>query len=449
MSLRSALAWALAGNACLLAASLRHNFVWGEGRHVLGVDLPVLLGIGEGIALVLFALLAGIPYARAARGGDADLPVGAVTRGGLVLLLAATAIPPFLSDDLYDNLARGRVEAVHGANPYSMPPAQFPEDPFTAEANWTSYGNPYGPISSAAQAGVCLIAGDNVWVGAYLFKALCALLHLGAAWCIYRAAARVRPSTAATAYFLYLWNPWILLETAGHAHNDALMVFALAASLVALADGRVAAATFRFGLAVLTKHSIALIGPLLMALAWRTRQLRAFAVGVAATAAVTALFVWRYFLESGAVEALVAQADHQRTSLQRLASMAVGDDHGSTITSVGYVLTVLVLLRCVPRVRDLPSFGRESVVLLLAFLLVGMPMFSPWYHLWWLPMVALWAWPGWTSVFFAAAICGPLSHLVYASTHTFGLAHELWTWAVGCVAVIAVAATSARASDAG
>ena len=356
-----------------------------------------------------------------------------------MLVLAAVAVPPFLSTDVFDNLARGRVEAVHGANPYSMPPSQFPEDPFTEAANWTSFGNPYGPISSVVQAGLCAVSGDRVWVGVYAFKLLCALCHLATAWLIYLAVARLRPERdhARLAYYLYLWNPWILLETAGNAHNDALLALGLAATLAGLAYSRWFAATTAFGLTVLTKHSIALLGPFLLALALKRGQLRPFAIGVAATAAVTAYFVFRYFLEDGAAQALVAQAGHQRTSLQHFVALLTGVA-SSPITIAGYVVTVVFLALSWPAVRDLNSFGRQSTRLMLVFIIVGMPLFSPWYHLWWLPLIAVWVWPGWVRVFSWIAVLGPMSYLVFATTRSLGLGHELWTWTVGLVPLAAL-----------
>lgn len=442
MSLRRLLAWALAGHACLLLVSLRHNFVWGEGRELLGIEVPLLLGIAEGVGLTLFALLAGIPYARAACRAQ-DFDPATITRGGVVLVLAATLAPPCLSTDVFDNLARGRVESVHGANPYTMPPAQFPEDPFTQKANWTKFGNPYGPVSSLVQAGVTGVSGDRVWIGVYVFKLLCALCHIATALCLWRAAKHLRPERAPLVYYLYLWNPWILVETAGNAHNDALLALGVAAAMWALAGSRTALATAAFGLAVLTKHSAAVLGPPLLALAWRRGQLAGFAIGVAITAALTAPLVGHYFMEPGAIDALIAQAGHQRTSLQYLLATLIGTNHGSTLTIAGYVLAALFMAWCLPGIRDASSFGRQAARVVVFFLVVGMPMFSPWYHLWWLPLVAVWAWAGWLRVFAWVSVLCPLSYLVFVTTRELGDLHQVWMWAVGLLPVALLVLTTA------
>ena len=116
----------------------------------------------------------------------------------------------------------------------------------------------------------------------------------------------------------------------------------------------------------------------------------------------------------------------------------LGEAAQRPLTLIGYAVSILTLGWCVTRVRDLDSFGRQCVTVLLVFIVFGMPLFSPWYHLWWLPLVGVWQWPGWRRAFGAVAICGTLSHLVWVTTHEFGLAHEAWMWVVGLVAVVLV-----------
>ncbi|MEM7200944.1 MAG: polyprenol phosphomannose-dependent alpha 1,6 mannosyltransferase MptB [Planctomycetota bacterium] len=450
--------WALLiAHAALLVASLRQNFIWGEGRDVLGIDLFVLLGIVEGGALLTYVVLGGGAYARLRSVGGADRP--RLRSGALVLTAAAVLVPPFLSTDLYDNLARGRVEAAYGANPYVTPPAAFPDDPQMEFAQWTEYGNPYGPASSLLQTAVSAVAGSQVALGAALFKLLAGLCHLATAYCVYRAARAVHSGWAATAFYLYAWNPFALLETAGSAHNDAVMALGLGAMVWALAGGRMAAATFAFGMAVLVKHSCAVLGPLLLVLAWRQRRLAAFAIGVLGVAAVTAALAAHYFVEPpyrqvlafavpvGALEALFAQAAHQRTSLQYFLSLLLGADHGPLLTKIGYGLATLALIAALPRVRDVESFGRAGVRVVMVFLLVGMPLFSPWYHLWWLPLLGVW--PGAAPAVRLVGVVGPASYLVFASSQSYGFAHQLFAWGTGLVPVALLALWPERAAAGG
>ena len=431
MNLRRVLVWSLVAHAILLAAALRHQFFWGV-RKVWGIHLSTILGYLEGACLLAFALLAGIPFAKAAlRGIDASIKEIAV--GGAILVLAATAIPPFLSSDVHDNLARGRVQAEYGANPYTMPPAQFPEDPFVRAAQWTQYGNPYGPVSTLTQAAVVWVAGGKVWFGIYLFKFVFALCHVLVAICVYRAARIVAPDRAKLALYLYLWNPFLLLEAAGSAHNDTLMAVGLGCMVWALAAGNMLGATVAFGLAVLTKHSAAVIGPLLLVLAWRKRMLGGFVKGVAAVGAITTGFALLYFLEDGAIQALLTQADHRRTSLQHFIEVILGAPHTQVLMGTGIALSLLYLLWSLPGVRDLPSFAVQSTKVTLFFVLVAMPMFSPWYHMWWMPLLGLSLDLGRASRW--VAVCAPASYLVFATTRSFGLDHQVFQWMCGLLPV--------------
>lgn len=430
-SLRRVLVWSLVGHACLLAAAIRHLHFWGTEK-VWGIHLSTILGYAEGAALLAFAALAGIPYARAAARGI-DASTRTIIGGGLILLLAATAIPPFLSSDVHDNLARGRVQAEYGANPYTMPPSQYPEDPFVRAAQWTSYGNPYGPVSTMAQAAVCWIAGGRVWAGIYLFKLVFALCHLLVAYCVYQAARRVQPDHAKLALYLYLWNPFLLLEAAGSAHNDTLMAVGLGLMVWALAAGNMLFGTVAFGLAVLTKHSSVVLGPLLLVLAWRRRQLGGFVKGVAVVGAITVGFALFYFMERGAIEALLAQAEHRRTSLQRFVEVFLGSTDPQMLIIIGIALSLLFLLWCLPSVRDLESFGLQGAKVTLFFVLIAMPMFSPWYHMWWLPLIGLCAelrravcW---------VAVLAPASYLIFATTRSLALDHQAFQWACGLLPV--------------
>ena len=236
---------ALLGALCLLAAALRHRFVWGG-------SLAPLLHAGEAIALALFALLMAVPMSRVATGRVAMSP-RVIWTWGVVFTLCALVTPNFLSSDVFDYVLRGRVEAVHGGNPYLVPPARFPDDELRY-AEWPEFVMPYGPLSAALQYLVAL-AGGSIWVGVYLFKLCFAGCHLGCAWLLARA------STAPQTFVLWLWNPFVLLELVCSAHNEALMALFLSAMVLALVKERMALATLAFGCVVLTKHGCVAVGP--------------------------------------------------------------------------------------------------------------------------------------------------------------------------------------------
>jgi hypothetical protein len=425
-------AWSLVGHLALVVAALRQNFAYGAGYPVLGVDSSTWLQWGQGVALAVFVVTAGIAFLRAERAVVERVPGfddAAILRGGIVLVVAATLTPPFLSSDVFDNLARGRVEAVHGANPYLTPAATFVGDPSLVLADWTSVVMLYGPLTAIVQTAFAWLAGDALWVGVYLFKALYGACHVLTALLVRDALRRLAPAAATPVFVAWLWNPFLLLETAGSAHNDAQMALMLAACVAALARDRIGWATFAFGAAVLTKHGCAVLGPLLLAYAWWRGRVAAFAGGVVATAALAAPLALHYFATPGGLDWLAKPTSHSGTSALHLSTVVAGVDAGTALR-VGYGVTLVVLAFAVARVRGLDGVARGGAVVTLTLLAVAMPLYSPWYHLWWLPLVGLAPLPASRAVLRVLAIAGPASYLVYQATGSFGPAHQVWQWSL-------------------
>lgn len=416
----SVLAWLL-----LLAIALRHRFVWGG-------EFWWLLHAGEGLGLVAFTTVAGLAFAQTIRQAS-SLPRSFLFGTGIALTLLATLAPPFLSSDIFDYLARGRVEVL-GYNPYTTTAQTLAADPRMAPyvadgtAEWTTWVMPYGPIAARLQW--LLAHFESPWVGVYLWKVLGALAHVAAGWLLYLALRKHGDRDAQRGLVLWLWNPWLLLENCNSAHNDALQALLLAAMIAGLAHAKAAAATTSFGLSVLTKHGSAPFGPLLLAHAIRTRQVGGFAIGLVASATVAVGAWWIYFREPAALDFLTRQADVARSSASALLAMVLGDWAGKVVVGLGG-LAMLALLVLGWRRADEPTMvGRFGVLLLTAFVCACVPNFAPWYHLWWLPLFALANHPTINRAVELLAWVGPFSYLVYVSTRSFGIGHQLWQFAL-------------------
>ncbi len=434
MKVRTALLWSLAGCFFLGLNAVIQTLGW--DRHLEGWELTSAWfrrqGYG-GLLLCAYALLVGIPYLRVAF-GTRDLELRDVLMGGLVLAGVSFLIPAFLSADVYDYLARGRVESIHGANPYTTAPAKFPDDPFISQAHpeWREHTLPYGPILALVQATVSEYSGSSSLIAPYDFKLVFGLCHVLTAWLLYQVLLIAAAGFARRGLFLYLWNPWLLLEFAGNAHNDSLMTLFLAAMFLYLFRERMAMATFAFGCAVLTKHSCAILGPLLLILAWRQQRLPGFLAGFAATVAATALLSWHYFLDDGALEALVWQVAQRGASLQHFLLQAFGDDRASLLTIVGYAISLTYLGWVARRVVDAQSFAGEGARAMLVFTFAGLGLFSPWYSAWWLPLLLIAAGRWSIRAFGWMSMAGVLSYMVFLTTHprSLGLDHQMLQWSL-------------------
>ena len=87
-----------------------------------------------------------------------------------LLLVAATELevaplagPVLLSTDAYTYWAYGRIGAVHGENPYDVPPSAFPDDPAYAVMgeDWRNTTSVYGPGFTLVSEGHAAVVGDS------------------------------------------------------------------------------------------------------------------------------------------------------------------------------------------------------------------------------------------------------------------------------------------------
>lgn len=150
---------------------------------------------------------------------------------GLPLLF----VYPINANDVFRYVLRGRVMAVHGANPYVSPPSDYPNDPFAHLAGeWASATSPYGPIWELTDAAVSWFSGDNLLMSLLAFKLLGLLTFVACGWFI----VQLVPHRA----LLWCWNPACYLMFVVDAHNDVLMLLWL---FMALWIGRVLRLTWQ------------------------------------------------------------------------------------------------------------------------------------------------------------------------------------------------------------
>jgi hypothetical protein len=228
----------------------------------------------------------------------------------LILLPRVAVAPmlPWLSDDVFRYLWDGNVLA-HGINPYLY----VPSSPALASLHhhgmgaglyamldYKTYATVYPPLAQATFALTVWIGGllSDSWLGAlFVWKILVLSAELCGLWCVWKVLCRLqsRPQIAPSALAYYACVPLPVLELAGQAHVDALLLAPLGALLLLLTQvyiqtqtSRVAAllgvwTAFLGGIKILP---VALALPLVRWLpSWRLRGVFALSV-VAVCAAV-------------------------------------------------------------------------------------------------------------------------------------------------------------------
>jgi hypothetical protein len=360
--------------------------------------------LGQAGFVLTFAAVSGLYYlawrlARGVQPRSVWLALGAslLAINGLMLWLY-----PIGAADVFDNIMRGRITAVHGGNPfYETPRAYKRADPFFWYAAWRDVPSAYGPLWEALAAGVSGIAGDKVANNVIAFKLFGLMFYAGCTGLIARLLQRYAPERAAQGVVLFAWNPLVIYETAGNGHNDIVMVFCVVLALEALSQRRFTLSALALVGGALIKFIPILLLPLVMAAGLRAlssgRQRVAF-VGV--TAAACALFVvaaYAPFWRGGDPLSLARRSTLFTTSLPALAQIHLEpllgvESSQRLVSALALLLTGAVVLVQAWRVWRSPQWTmvvRAFAYVLLFYLLVTCLWFQAWYTMWPLALAAL------------------------------------------------------------
>ncbi|HYT30182.1 MAG TPA: hypothetical protein VEN82_05355, partial [Actinomycetota bacterium] len=225
------------GTWFLLGPSLGPDARLGYYRPVHGV---FTFGYDRAM-LVLFVpfALALLAWRRGARIRLAWLVGGAVF---LHLLLLFPPLPQ--SQDLYQYLFYGRMQAVYHANPYLVHPSALWHDAWYPWVRWPSQTTVYGPVWTLLSFGVAKVAGSSHTL-AYLYLKVVVLAMDLAVMRLVVTVAREHGGEGAAGFGLlaYAWNPLILITVPLGGLADVALAAGILGAMLARRRGRPALAT--------------------------------------------------------------------------------------------------------------------------------------------------------------------------------------------------------------
>jgi hypothetical protein len=301
------------GNDFTYAYLVSQSAVW-EKLHdllVLGNTLAPGFELAEGPvsldivvnSLVLAFVVLGIGYLCAIM--LVDLGVCAVP-GAVVLVVFFEVVsqvllfvtPGLYTTDIFSYVMYGHISAIYNLNPYIYPPNYFPSNPMLGWIHpiwhdqpsvygplWTDIGwvfarmlAPFNVVTSTLDDGTVLQIGlmDQVFAYKLLMNAV-QVVNLVLVWWLLSRVMAGAPRARLAAFVVFAWNPLMLFDAAGNAHNDALMVTLLLLGIVPLVLRRGATGntawlfgTFCVGLSALIKYTTAIVG-LFYAVPWARR----------------------------------------------------------------------------------------------------------------------------------------------------------------------------------
>jgi hypothetical protein len=312
---------------------------------------------------------------------------------GLTVMLVFNV--PALSEDVFSYMAHGFLAGVPGDNPLLVPAeaaADTPIGPPLAAVGWHGLIGitPYGIVWTRMEVAIMQLCGTNVSMALVLLKAVVAAASLGTAGCIWVFLGHAAPSRQLWGTLAYLWNPLLLAEFAGEGHNDAVMVFFVAAALAACGARRPVTSMMAELLGFFTKYVPILFFPPQAMFLWRTRRsIGRLALEILVALTLTGLLVMILYqplwVGLDSFEGLVRRAEPISSAspfgiidwvLRRspLASRA-----GSLTKLVATLPLVGVAAWVSWRVQDAKGLARAFAAIALAYVLVASPDYWPWY----------------------------------------------------------------------
>ena len=176
--------------------------------------------------------------------------------------LALLDMYPAAALDLYDYLLYGRLGLYWGANLLVEPPGRYPQEPMVAYSYWPNEPSVYGPLWQQLSVALTALVDGGLPAGLYAFKLLALAAGIGTTVLVWLAVRRTRPRLGAMATVAFGLNPLQVYESAGNAHNDALMVLFLALALLLVAQRRTIVVPLAFTAGLLVKITLAPLAPL-------------------------------------------------------------------------------------------------------------------------------------------------------------------------------------------
>jgi hypothetical protein len=321
-------------------------------------------------------LVAGRMSAEASRSTRAVVLVGGVT----MLVLVVLFVPPVLSADLYRQASYGHMVARWGLNPYAVRVVDVPGNPLLPFASHPQVTTTYGAAYTLVSALAALLSPPSPLGAALAWKTMSALAALGMAFLAGRLARALDEAHADTgrATLLLLWNPLVIVESAGGGHVEpVMMAFALAGTLLLLRR-RAASGVALMVLSALTKWVTGLL--LFLALLreahaapagqrWRT-LLRLTGIALLTAGLCYAPFVVGLSTRGGVHELAIGGGG------------PLGSRTRSWLPEWGALLVfaALVVVAARPALQGgWPRVLTTTILLMLVFIVVVVPWVFPWY----------------------------------------------------------------------
>lgn len=328
---------------------------------------------------------------------------------GAALAFAFVWLYPVSAIDVFLYAVRSRLLTAYGQNPIAVPFATHPADawmPFATQY-WSARVSPYGPLWNLVGAPITAASGADMPLALLGFKLLSALCVLAAGYVVMRTAHRGRHGQrASSAAIFFMWNPLVLWEGVGNAHNDTLVILLILLALWAWEARRDALVLPLLVLATLLKYVALPLLPLAAVAVWfrlppRQRP-RAALASAALCAAAVALALFPFYDLAAIPRALADQQALPYTSPTSLALALLAPPHAPRqvehwATLAGIAALCLTISWQLIRLRRSPQRLPRACFETLFVLILALASARGWYLIWLVGLAAALPgqWPRW------------------------------------------------------
>ncbi len=307
---------------------------------------------------------------------------------------------PISAADVFDYIVQSRIFAYYHANPYVATGGDYLADPFVPYMVWRDFPSVYGPVWTFLSAIPSIAGGESLLNSVLAFKALVSAFVLADGVLVYLVMRAVQPQWALAGAFAFTWNPLVLFETAGNAHNDAVMMFFVLLALYLGVKGKLCWVLPALVASIFVKFvTIVLVPVALVVLLKRSGSLRrALVVGsqsLALSGGLVALLWWPFWVGEKTLGFVGERVDFITASPGTLLFIVL-DEYlpkaeaiDAVKTSATLALGVLVLWEVWLLWRGRRDLFSSSYQVVFLYLLVACLWFQPWYLVWLVALGAL------------------------------------------------------------
>jgi glycosyl transferase family 87 len=330
------------------------------------------------------------------------VPLWMLLAGAALLHVLVLFAPLPQSQDFYQYLFYGRMQGVHGANPFTVNPSTLWADPWFPWIRWNTQPSVYGPAWILLALGTVKAAGDSL-VQAFVGLKLAILALDATIVALIMALAKDRPDPSSAkgwGVLAYAWNPLVLITVPLAGSADVAVAAGLLGAVLARRRGRSGVATVLLALASLVKVYAVVALLLHLVLLLRERGVKRTAGHAAAAFGLAAAAFAPFWAGLSTFQGLLNMARMRNQSLmgsvERLilrpimSGLGYGTPtRGSQLLGRGIagLLLAAVLVWAIRRVRDEDSLWFAVLAVLTAYMLLS-PWFLYWYILGPLALVA-------------------------------------------------------------